>query len=173
MRIALTLFFLACAGNAFAQDAARRADSTDVLVISVVEEDGGFVYGIDGGDESAAYIYSNAGTIVALAADVGMAIVALEPVDAPPGPTAAVVLTPDDPADVIDHRSLVAESIAYPTSDYRVTVLVCTQGDAQACGQWTAARPRSGGADLVIRIVPGPELGAGSEDPPVDPFDPD
>jgi hypothetical protein len=174
MRIALPLVFLACAGNAFAQEAAHSADSTDVLVVSVFEEDGAFVYDLDGGDESVAYIYSNAGVLVARAADVGTAIVVLEPADGPPGPTTAAVLTPDDPADVVDHKSLGAEAGGTLTSDYRMTVLVCTQGDAQTCGQWTAANPRSGGQGLIIRIVQGPALGPGEgEDPPVDPFDPD
>ena len=172
MRTALCLLLLACASGALAQDVLPqdRADSTGVLVLSVLELDGGYVYDLDGRDEVEATIYSNAGVFVARAPGVGTAIVVVEPARPGSGPSTAVVLTEERPAAVIDQRSLDPDSI---DSEFRVTVLVCTEGSDGVCGQWEAAAPLSGGSGLRLTVTPGPELGPGTSDPPVDPFDPD
>lgn len=175
MRTVLCLFVLLGASDARGQDTPdHRADSTDVLVLSVLEQDGGYVYDLDGRDESEAYIYGRVGVFVVRAADVGTAIVVLEP-DGWAGPTTAVVLTPEHPAAVIDQEPLdVGYGVPTPSGagEYRVTVIVCTQGDGEACEQWETAAPRSGGSGLILTVVPGPELGPTTPDPPVRPFDP-
>lgn len=165
MRTALSFLLLACATDALAQDVSpgHYADSTGVLVLSVLERDGSYVYDLDGRDEWEAYLYTNAGVFVARAVGVGTAIVLVEPES---GPSASAVLTEDEPAAVIDQAAL-------EPGPHFVTVLVCTQVTAGACEEWEAASPLTGGSRLRLIIVSGPELGVGGVDPPVKPFDPD
>ena len=171
MRIALCLFLLACASGALAQEIGpgQRADSTGVLVLSVMEQDGRYVYDLDGRDEQTAYIYSSTGVFVARAVGVGPVIVSLEPAAAGSRSSTSVVLTRDRPAAVIDQGALEPDDA---DGRYYVTVLVCTDERDGTCERWTAAEPLSGGSGLMLVVVPGPELGVGAPDPPVRPFDP-
>ena len=148
---------------------AAREVAGDLAIISILQQNGRYVYDLDGGDETTTVLFT-AADIVARSEVQSRVLFMLEPFGPIPATyfENAYFLTPEAPARVIRPRD--AGPITQATL-HRVRILVCTAPEASGgrCPQWTEAEPLSGGDGLQIYIVDGPELGGVYNLPPPPP----
>jgi hypothetical protein len=138
--------------------------AVQLAVVSVLEENGRFVYDLDGGEETTTVLFT-ASAIVARSEIQETVLFILESYEgvAATNRENAYFLTPEAPFVGIQPRES-GFSLGPQVTLHRVRVLVCTAppsggASGERCAQWTEAEPLSGGDGLQIYIVDGPELG--------------
>lgn len=180
MRHLCFLLVVVAAPSAFAQDPSH-SDSTDYmryrddareLQVMTVRLDGDrYIYDLRGGDEDEAVLWTNGSAFVIHGIDAGYVKVVVEPEAGTSGrmSPSTVYLTPDQQAQQLRPAEYAFDDLGYAeVASFRVRVLRCDADDrnwgvpitdGDACRNWEPVVPESGGDDLRLLVLLGPELG--------------